>query len=348
MLNVEIINILSRVQREIDIQTQFVEFLDFLSKNQIRFEESLVEIGKGGPSLSNLGPQIHAELAALVDQVTAFSSRKFFTSADVIKNAFLRIKESEVSTPDLVLSAEDDLEKFLNIYDVFLSSQRPHNLAPLIFQATKLKGSIDDFRRNVDFLNRVMIGTIGVSSDELGLTFYAPNTVSLEDFIGKLLALKSMYSELCQLLSVSQSENPLRIGKIESGSFWASLIGKAKIIGLMADFLRGSALYLKRNYTNEGQIEAIPAKLASLDKVLGFSQKMKKAGLDVTGMDEELAKAGHAIAKDLTRLLSRQSSVVINTELIDIGSTSKSDNLQLNDIPKLGSTSSDSIPRKLR
>ena len=146
------------------------------------------------------------------------------------------------------------------------------------------------------------------------------NVSNLRDFAQKLSALNNLYEELCFILDVTTSSNQLRVGKIESGSLWTRLFGDTRAVGLMLQFIESAVRYFHRNFTTEGKIAAIPKKIESLDSILQFSNRLKESGVNVTAINENLAKNAAIIAENLNELLSNQQTVELNGQTISINS----------------------------
>lgn len=119
-------------------------------------------------------------------------------------------------------------------------------------------------------------------------------------------------------MKVSTESYPLRIYKIESGSFLAKLIGHDKVIDLLARLIDRSVGFLHRNFTTEGKIAAIPTKVDSLNSVLGFSNQLQAHGVDVRNLRDEIAKGAVFVAQDLNKLLKGQPAVRVNAEVHSI------------------------------
>jgi hypothetical protein len=58
----------------------------------------------------------------------------------------------------------------------------------------------------------------------------------------------------------------------------------------MVSLIEGSARFMHRNYTNEGKIASIPKTIESLDRILDLSNRLKENGVDVSSLQESLAK----------------------------------------------------------
>ncbi|PNG11764.1 hypothetical protein CXK97_21750 [Stutzerimonas stutzeri] len=146
------------------------------------------------------------------------------------------------------------------------------------------------------------------------LSLYISNVYGLRDFANKLNAISDLYDLLAELLEISTAECPIVVDQIEAGSLWSKVFGDSRIIGIMIDLLRGSAGFIYRNYTKEGQLTTIPGKLESLDKILDLSGRLQAQGIETDKIKEELRIATVSIAKNLNKLIDNQQRIEINGE----------------------------------
>lgn len=144
------------------------------------------------------------------------------------------------------------------------------------------------------------------------LAIWLPADFDLGSFARRLLAMQTLYSELCMLFSISESDHPLRISKIESGSLWAKFFGESRVIGLITTFIQEAAKWMYRNQTSQGKISSVAMKIDAVDAMLGLNARLKAAGLDTVGMEKHIEKSAFIISRDLSTLLDGQSSVTVN------------------------------------
>lgn len=316
MRNYEIVQLLESVQNEFKDLAPFFESIASIAANRRMVDEYVRLIAEGGANVGGYALQLHAELAGVSQVIAKLSARKFYDASHKLRTILIKVNEINPYPANVVKKLVDEVEKLLELYDLFLSAQSGSTVAPLIGQAVTVNDRLADFISSSEFFGR-MVGYTKPKTDEVGtLSLFFSSDLTFREFIVLLNAIESIYSELCQLLSVSESNSPLQITKIESGSLWASIFGNSKVIALMDDLLRSSAHFVYRNYTKEGRMSAIPSRLESLDRALDFTLKLKEAGVDVAAVQDEILKGAALIAKDLTRLLENQSSITINNDTI--------------------------------
>lgn len=137
-------------------------------------------------------------------------------------------------------------------------------------------------------------------------------------FLEKNTALEQIYEEFCTLFNVSPKQEPLKIIKIESGSFWTWLQGNPLVVAAIIASIGRVAHYIYSNYTTEGKIAAVPKKVEKVELVLRLSDELKKRGIATEGLDDNISKASVKIAGHLEKLLEGEDQVEVNGEIIPL------------------------------
>jgi hypothetical protein len=135
--------------------------------------------------------------------------------------------------------------------------------------------------------------------------------MTLRDIAQRLVALDEMYETLARLAGDPTIE-PLQVGKIETGSFWAWIAGKTKIMAVMSSLLQEKAKQLHWNW----RLYGVPRRADAIKEVLDLTKHLKDAGIDVTATREELGHAANVLAKQLSTILEEQPVVTINNTTI--------------------------------
>lgn len=149
-----------------------------------------------------------------------------------------------------------------------------------------------------------------IRSGEISILFHS--MPSYNELLAKLSAIDIIYSELCKLVNVPITSNPLQILEIESGSIWIKLFGESKVITLLVSLIQSYANHLYTKYTDEGKLSSIPAKLEHLDKILNFTKKLEENGIDSTLVKENIKKSTIIISTQLNNLLIGEPSIEVN------------------------------------
>jgi len=287
---------------------QVVESLN--NKNQ-EINRALAEIATGA-NIHLHGATINQSLAALPSITRSLSGRQLFREVDKLKLGLSGALEEDQNDSDYIIAFLNELESFADNYDSYIAHQNPPLALTLLMAARDLGQSLSNLRGFLEYIQNNTTFSSEPDQGEEQLSLFLLNVYDLKDFTEKLSALTSIYTELCMLLKISSSSHPLRIGKIESGSWFVKVFGDIRVITLIVDFLKGCVDFIYRNYTTEGKMASIPKKIEALDDILKFSERLKESGVDVTSMRDEIAKGGVTIANQLNILISGQQSVEIN------------------------------------
>jgi hypothetical protein len=336
MLSHEVKNFLSNIEAEMQSLTLLIESIDSISNIYKVIESQVQQIAEGGPHLNGNAAQLHAELTNSSTAIAKIGGRKFYSELDRFEKLLEKIEVNLPSSSSYISKIIQNINILSDRYDNFIAVRTGVSASQVLFQAHLVNIDINKFTQSVNFFAASLSDEQITIEKHLSLTLFLPAKLEFKEFIEKLSALESIYSELCQIFEISESDEPLRISKIESGSLWASIFGNSTIVALMAEFLKSSAHFLYRNYTAEGKISAIPSKLESLNSVLDFSNKLSAKGIDVSEMQDQVAKAGVVIAKDLTRLLEKQSTITVNDAVIPLGPTEKRNLLEMRAPKQIG------------
>jgi hypothetical protein len=313
-------------------ENAFLEAVETIEQVFIGIAEGVEAIGT---NTNNAGyaNQIYASLHSLSERISTVSPRKFYSALETF-HEILGVFRARIEVPSTYLDRlVEEIENFAALYDTYLAKPSAANAAPLVLEAPLMKRRLHDFLGATHLFNSILEDAPAENENEGVLSILLPGTLDLHDFIARLEAIASMYSELCQLLDISEVDQPLHIAKIESGSLWAKLAGSTLVVTLMTQFIHSSASYLYQTYTAQGQIASIPSKVESL--VLDLRQKLKVAGIKTGDLDEHLAKSAHAIAKDLNTLLERQPSITLNGVEISVAEEAAKRQISARTVPKL-------------
>lgn len=310
---------IDRFFAELDSFQPFTAVLSALAVAAEQMNSQLTGLAEGGGRQNEAAGHIHSHLATINRTVAKGNHRQFFRALEHFQRSVAEIQPSPAPRTQLISQLNAQIEEFSGLYDAFLSHQTGKNALPLVLSAQRLQTELQLLFGLLQ-LFRESVATHDIpSSSEAPLALWLPAHLDLADFARRLLALQSLYSELCMLLSVSESDHPLRISKIESGSLWAKMFGESRVVGMMVSFVEQTASWMFRNYTTEGKLTSIPRKVEVIDSLLGLTKRLNDAGLDTSGMQAHIEKSAVAISKELAVLLDGQASVTVNDQTISVG-----------------------------
>lgn len=336
-----------RIEHFFDQSEKFQPFLAVLSelaRHADGMNPFLERIAKGAQHQNEGAAYLHSHLASVHQATSSMSQRQFFKALDHFQTALSQLSPTQLTQADLLAIIVQDVEDFSNIYDTFITSGSAANALPVVLAAQALYSRIQVLMQAVELFDELTGNHDIAGNSEEPLAIWLPAHFDLGSFARRLLAMQTLYSELCMLLSISESEHPLRISKIESGSLWAKFFGESRVIGLITTFIQEAAKWMYRNQTSEGKISSVAMKIEAVDAMLGLNARLKAAGLDTLGMDEHIEKSAFIISRDLATLLDGQSSITVNS--VEISAVTEHHRLLLEPTlrPQLANPSSTTAP----
>ena len=277
----------------------------------------IISLG-GTTQINEYGAKLHAHFSNLFQVTAKTSNRQFFKDLENFQRALRKLQTDWFATGQPFDDLLQSIDALADIYDTYLAQRGGANARKLVACAQKLNDQIPIF---IEVLSSVCeaVGPQEIpSSQDSKISVVLPENFSLKDFAERLLALQSIYSELCALFQVSEVDHPLRIGKVESGSLWALLFGNTRIVEMMASFIERSASWVYRNYTTEGKLNGLPRKVEAIDALLELTKRMEESNMDVSGMKPNIEKAALMLSKDLMTLIDGQPNITVNDEKLSL------------------------------
>lgn len=322
MLQVHLVDRVRKALDALEAASELIGVLEKLEQYNLELDKRMADLAQGGSKLGEYATAVHSHLSNLPKLTRSFNSRSIFRTTERVHEALAASLVADARGGENLSHVLSCLDEFANRYDAFITHQAASNAFTLLQSAKRLRaegevlaGVLRYFEENLSWADR--------HDGEGELSIVLGSVGDVAQFAEKLKALQRIYSELCLLLAVSESEHPLRIGKIESGSLWAKVFGEPRVLKLIGDFLEASVQYLHRNYTAEGKIGAVPSKIQSLDAVLELSRRLEEEGVDTSAMKDELGKGAYYLAKELSTLLADQPVIEVNGRIHSLGETFK-------------------------
>lgn len=305
---------------ELERLKPFTDAVSLLAKSADDIGGYLPGIARGGNHLSEAGTQIHTHLARVSQTTSAINNRQFFKALEHFQSCINQLQPFPSPKAEIISHLNARIEEFATLYDVFLANQSGQHALPLLLAAQNLQTKLQVLIAALQMFEESLGENDIPNNSEATLTLLLPAHLELADFARRLLAIQSLYSELCMLLSVSETDHPLRISKIESGSLWAKVFGESKVVAFMISSVEKSASWMYRSYTSEGKLAAVPRKVETIDALLELTKRLNEAGFNTSELKPHIEKSAVSIAKELATLLDGQPSVTVNDQTISVGS----------------------------
>ena len=207
------------------------------------------------------------------------------------------------------------LSQFSEAYEQFLKSYSENATFALVDVGNDLWISIDGLRMSA-FLSQQALAepTSELTDGESELTLRFSSSPTLEAFAAKLTALSQIYHKLCELLDVSTATSPLRIVKVETGTWYVKAIGALLPVALLSRLLQDAVHYCYRNYTTEGKLSSLPRKAEAAEAILRLKRGLDEAGIRTTAINANIQNAVIALSQDLNTLIAGEGKIVLNEE----------------------------------
>ncbi|MCX4192811.1 hypothetical protein [Methylophaga sp. OBS1] len=297
----------------------FREGLRLINESFPGFNDLLSKIGESGTKGNEAANNLRGHLNQLRKEVSPISPRKFFASMEEFQSELSVATNLRIEDLGLIKQVSSRIDAFAKHYEHYIKHYTAQSAGPLIVEARTLLELLNGFHLAVQL---AYVNLEGGPSGHEGqtLTIYLPDSMPLDQFAKRLLAIHRLYEEFAQIIGVDLTEAPLRLQKVESGSLWSEVFGDSRVIRLIVDCLRSSASFIYRNYTKEGQLGVVPQKLDALNSVMDFSNRLKAEGVNTDEIEDHLRASAVHIAKDVNLLVGGQSSLTINGETQSVGS----------------------------
>ncbi|ELC0660916.1 hypothetical protein SD340_004301 [Vibrio fluvialis] len=253
------------------------------------------------------------------------STRKLVRCSIDVEN-FIEETMSLDYVPDLLT---DKLSSLIHYLDSFLDLHERYRMTfdiSMAFQLSERASTLFSIRNDIEFMIDILLQAYTpkkIEEDKKNLELYLPNVPTLKQFGVKLQVLDEMYSEVCMLLDLSLSENPLVIEHIENGSLLARISGSNLAIGIITTILNVSAGYYISNYPVNGEIIEIKEKIETLDKMYELTKKLQEEGYDVVNMQDDINRSLKKLSKSTDILLGDQPTIEVNDEVYELDEANK-------------------------
>ncbi len=256
----------------------------------------------------------HARLIELRKTITEKDrSTKFSDFTEEMKKVFAFV------------DSHDTLTK--TVYE-YIKNRDINNLTKIFNSIEKVSARYAEIEGQRSFLSNLskrlestMVGEAGVGYKELLLYFYNEEN-NLSVFIEHHRSILAIYNEINALSNSSLGE--LRIGKIESGSFFEKLFGAEKIVDVISDLIRRVVDLVFKKYTFDGKMARKAEIVTFLNSELDLIQRCRELGIEVGQVPEEQIKKTIAvISSHVLRLASQSARVRVGDKEFSIEQESR-------------------------
>lgn len=303
---------------EFDAQKEILEKLDFITKDVkkiLKLHENWVTNAFSDVYLR----RIHSNTSngtsranALVDNTAKYfiELREILISIDFLEfgellNNLNHRKISSLEKKNKML-CDDFKNAYRAIHDfkkLTDNSERAKQYNDFINALNRMVSTYDSFMFMVDYMNEINLGlNKGIEADTFEIRLL--NETFDKDTYGKITnPMYTMYEKLCEIANINNE--PLKIVRVESGSFLINFFGNESILKVIGKFFESSHNLWVRNFTRDGKKQNIVESTELLKEQLDLVHEMREVGLDV---DEH-----YKVANETLVLLMKQSNILLSS-----------------------------------
>jgi hypothetical protein len=329
-----IVKIIKGIANQSDMAARVINLLERISEqdsDEIEKQESqAVEQNEEDSEEENYHQSLQYFSQHIRRRITIISPKQFFVGISSLEEAIDEIVKELGKNSNPFAGLRTRLANFSRKYELFFQNDSYSAVIDIVYSANSLVEDFGTILKFIDALKINLIGHVEYGESFRELSIFLNSSYSCQEFIDKLDSIQTIYSELCLLLNVSETEYPLRIIKIESGSLFARIFGESKVIGIFGSLIKDTVSFLYRRYTNEGRIEAISKQAEAIEKVLELNRKLEHAGIDTAESKEVIRKSAVIIADKLNHLLLGEPEIELNGEFISLDGKLKQKYLEEN------------------
>lgn len=203
------------------------------------------------------------------------------------------------------------LEDFISAYTVFSGRG---GQARTVYQVSVIANNLMFCKKQIYSLANSIEKLTKATNvpDVQTMEVYLSNVESLKAFSEKVIAVSQIYSQLAELLDISEADNPIIIDHLEYGSFWLKIGGQALILALFSQALTTGGAIIHNEYTRTGQLEQLDKASTIIEKHLNLEKELAERGYETAEMREKIVASSKAISRQAYQLLYDQPDIEIN------------------------------------
>lgn len=308
-----------RVQEDIDQLLQHMgeaeplfDGLRKLREKELDCVQCLKRIVGGGQELQSGANELHSYYASAQVVLPSIQVRQFFPALRQVSSALEIYAAKHGAASGHLPALMQQLEEFGEAFDKYLTSHSGAHALPVLRAAPLLLAELESVRANLGSVASQLRYEIQLADDEDTFVIEFSGEHTLRDIIEDLAVLLQILDKI-QSLADTVDQRPVRVAKIESGSFWAALVSLRWVVAVAKPLMTQVFGYFYRTRTAEGLLRSVPAdEKAAIKHVLDVRKLLKASGIETSRMDAELEDAGYEMAMNVRRLIQRRAKVTVD------------------------------------
>src|SRR5205085_9616461 len=143
-------------------------------------------------------------------------------------------------------------------FEEFIKSYRDTDAFTLFNAAIDLLTPLESLRQTATLAGNSLDPEMERQEGEQELNLLLSGNPTAVDSSTKIAAVVDIYGKLAELFSISVASNPLRLVRLEFGSWWIKALGAEPVVNVMTGLIQAAGGYFYRTFTKEGRITALP------------------------------------------------------------------------------------------
>jgi hypothetical protein len=284
------------------------EGLKLIQAAEQQMEAPMRRMAVGGNEMTAGANDLHAMLAHARGVLPKMSPRAFFKAIDATGATLDRFLATHSDPTGRLIQLRENLDEFASAFETFSTDQNGKNALPVLRLGSRLLFMFETVAASFsEVLQRLQSG-LETNEDEENISFYFSGNFSLDEIARKLAALDQIIEAVASLVLRDATGPSSRVLRLEAGSVGLDLAVLKSVSSILKPYLSAVVAYFYRNHMPEGRIRSMPPDAkAAIKSAIDVRAMLQKAGIDTTGMDDQLEIAGIVMAESVVKLLKDQA-----------------------------------------
>ncbi|MBU3176507.1 hypothetical protein KPL47_08985 [Clostridium estertheticum] len=213
----------------------------------------------------------------------------------------------------------DDYDKVTNTIYKYVKTRNNSIIVELLNEVSLTVIEFNSIAESYKNIKKFMLKTenkIDEKEEEkiLELHFY-DGYIDPQYFVLNIQSINKSYEVMCQIMSISLMDYPLKVVKIESGCFLSKLLGYKSVVDALAFLIKKITELMFNKFTFEGQVLRRKQILDLVKEDLEIQKKYKELGYEIDFGNEDIIKYHYQMVKSIGELIGKTTKIKINDEM---------------------------------
>jgi hypothetical protein len=277
---------------------------------------------------ANIQNELNTQRNAVIESIKNFSMN--FNILDNHENLVRVRDEIKAIFDKYPIVLEDEKNKIINLfieYDKVTKTiyqyVRTRNNSIIVELFIKINFIVNEYNKFVNsyqsikcFMEKTENKITETENEKIIKLHFYDEHLNPEYFSMSIEAIKESYEIICMIRNVSPTEVPLKVVKIESGSWFTKFLGLDPVIEYLSFLIKKITELLFNKFTFEGNVLRHKQILDLLSKDAEVRLKYKELGYDIDFDEEEIVKYHYMAVKSIGKLVGKTTKMKINEKEI--------------------------------